>query len=120
MSSAVCPASVLIWVLAGRSMIIDASFNTEDTVLLEVLCDASFVLFGGYETEMLTHNQKLLREYLKVLKFPPAKGLYILGILWEEEATFEMLQYIAETREADHETLLSTAEGISKKYKSET
>ena len=70
--------------------------------------------------EVLTHNQKLLTKYLSALKMPRARGMYIVGMLWEEEATLEMLQYIAETRETDQATLLSIACEIAKKYKSET
>ena len=70
--------------------------------------------------EVLTHNQKLLTKYLAALGMTLARRTYILGILWEEEATVEMLQYIAETRETDQATLLSIACEISKKYKSET
>ena len=49
-----------------------------------------------------------------------ARGMLIVGMLWEEEATKEMLLYIAETRETDPKTLYSVACEIEAKYKGET
>ena len=66
--------------------------------------------------EVLTKGQKLLIEYLTFLGIPRVKGMYIVGILWEEEATKEMLEYIAKTRESDLEKLSSIACEISEKY----
>ena len=66
--------------------------------------------------EVLTHNQKLLTKYLSALGMTLARRTYILGILWEEEATLRMLQYIAETKETDQEKLLSMACKISGKH----
>lgn len=68
--------------------------------------------------EVFTPNQKLLIRYLKILGMPPADGMYIVAILWEEEATLEMLQYIAKTKESDLVKLSSIALEISKKYES--
>ena len=66
--------------------------------------------------EVLTHNQELLTDYLIALGTPLTRRMYIVGILWEEEATMEMLKYIAKTKETDHGKLYSVAQEISKKY----
>ena len=69
---------------------------------------------------IFTQAQKLLIDYLISLKISRASGLYIVGILWEEAATMEMLEYIAETRETDPAKLYSIACEISERYKNET
>lgn len=69
--------------------------------------------------KILTPNQDLLTDYLAALKMPLGKRAYIVGILWEEEATLEMLEYILKTRETDQDKLYSIACEISEKYKSE-
>ena len=65
---------------------------------------------------IMTPNQELLTDYLIALKMPLADRMYIVAILWEEEATLEMLQYIAKTKESDLVKLSSIALEISKKY----
>ena len=67
---------------------------------------------------IMTPNQELLTDYLIALKMPLADRMYIVAILWEEEATLEMLQYIAKTKESDLVKLSSIALEISKKYES--
>ena len=70
--------------------------------------------------EVLTHDQKLLTKYLKSTGMSAARGMYIVGILWDEEATVEMLEYIAKTKETNQETLFMVACEISKKYENKT
>ena len=70
--------------------------------------------------EQFTQNQELLRDYLKAVEIPAVDGLLILAMLWEEEATQEMLDYILETQEDDPAKLYEIACEISEKYKSET
>ncbi len=66
--------------------------------------------------EVYTYEQELLAEYLIALGTPLTRGLCIIALLWEEEATMEMLEYIAKTEETDHGKLYSVAQEISKKY----
>ena len=65
---------------------------------------------------VLTEEHKLLTEYLATTEMGLARRMLITGILWKEEATVEMLQYIAETQETDPAKLYSTASEISQKY----
>ena len=70
--------------------------------------------------EILTPRQKLLNEYLEATGMNPLDRLLTVEmLLWEEEATEEMLKYIAKTRESDPAKLYSTALEISKKYTTE-
>lgn len=70
--------------------------------------------------EILTPRQKLLNEYLEATGMNPLDRLLTVEmLLWEEEATEEMLKYIAKTRESDSAKLYSTALEISKKYVTE-
>ena len=62
----------------------------------------------------------MLARYLATADMSRARGMLIVGMLWEEEATKEMLLYIAETRETDPKTLYSVACEIEAKYKGET
>lgn len=68
---------------------------------------------------VFTEAQRLLTQYLASLEMEKSTILYIVFALWDEEATLEMLQYIAETRETDPAKLFSTASTISKKYEIE-
>ena len=70
--------------------------------------------------EVFTREQELLADYLISLGMPMSRGLYIIGILWNEDATLEMLKYIAETEETDQKTLVEIACQISKKYEAKT
>ena len=70
--------------------------------------------------DMLTEEQSLLMDYLRVLGMPLSERLQILNLLWEEEAMQEMVQYIAETEEQNLTKLSSTAYEISKKYNNST
>lgn len=62
----------------------------------------------------MNQAQEFLADYLFSLKITAATVMYILGILWEEEATIKMLEYIAENHPLDQAQLLSTALKISK------
>ena len=68
---------------------------------------------------ILSQDQLLLADYLIALGISLARGLYILGILWEPEATREMLVYISETEETNPAKLYSVACEIAQKYKYE-
>jgi hypothetical protein len=69
---------------------------------------------------VLTPEQELLLEYLTALKTPLISSLSILASLQDQEATLEMLQYIAKTEETDLAQLLKVASRISKKYNQDT
>ena len=68
------------------------------------------------DNKLFDEHQELLSKYLWVVNTPPVTGLLIIGELWEEEATIEMLEYIAETREDDPDKLYEKAMEIAKKY----
>ena len=68
---------------------------------------------------ILTREQKLLTRYLATTEMDLVTRLLISGMLWEEEATLEMLQYIARTQETDPAKLYSVALEISQKYPTE-
>ena len=70
--------------------------------------------------KVMTPNQELLTEYLVAVKMPLVERMLIIGMLWEEGATMEMLKYIVETRETDLAKLYSIACEISERYKNET
>ena len=63
-----------------------------------------------------TEEQDLLSEYLNELNMPLLDRLCVLADLEEQEATIEMLQYIAETKESNLTQLSKTASKISRKY----
>lgn len=65
---------------------------------------------------VLSPNQELLAKYLAVLGMPLIERLLTAIELWEEEATMEMLRYIAETGETDWKKLLKISAEISRKY----
>ena len=64
-----------------------------------------------------TEQQELLMSYLVALKTPLIDQLLIMGMLWDEEATMEMLQHISKTHEKDPDKLYSVACEIEEKYK---
>ena len=70
--------------------------------------------------KVMTPNQELLTEYLVAVKMPLVERMLIIGMLWEEGATMEMLKYIVETQETDLAKLYSIACEISERYKNET
>lgn len=65
---------------------------------------------------VLLPNQELLSEYLAALGMPLIERMIIVIELWEEEATMEMLRYIAETEETDWKKLSKISAEISRKY----
>lgn len=69
---------------------------------------------------VLSKEQKLLTKYLATTGMSLVERMLVTGMLWEEEATIEMLEYIAKTQESDPTKLYSIACEISEKYKSET
>ena len=71
---------------------------------------------GFIVARIMTPNQELLRDYLKLSKVPNKTGLAIIIMLWEEQATEEMLDYILETKEQDPAKLYSIALKIAEKY----
>ena len=68
--------------------------------------------------EVLTPAQKVLTSYLAATGMPLVDRLLVTGMLWEEDATIEMLLYISRTREKDPDKLYAVAEEISIKYPS--
>lgn len=64
---------------------------------------------------VLSPNQELLAEYLAALGMPLIERLLTAIELWEE-ATMEMLRYIAETGETDWKKLSKISAEISRKY----
>ena len=65
---------------------------------------------------VLSPNQELLAEYLAALGMPLIERLLVAAELWEEDATMEMLRYIAETEETDWKKLSRMSAEISRKY----
>lgn len=65
---------------------------------------------------VLSPNQELLAEYLAALGMPLIERLLVAAELWEEDATMEMLRYIAETEETDWKKLSKISAEISRKY----
>ena len=69
-------------------------------------------------TEILTKKQKMLARYLdKVEGMSKARLMHMMAILWDNQATQEMQDYINETKDSNLTTLLQTALTISQKYK---
>lgn len=67
-----------------------------------------------------TPEQDLLSEYLNALGMPLLNRLCVMADLEEQEATMEMLQYIATTEETDLAKISATASKISRKYNRDT
>ena len=68
------------------------------------------------EEQLLTEPQKILAQYLGARGVSTIRGLEIGILLWNEEATMEMLKYIIDTEESDPQKLYETALKISRKY----
>ena len=68
---------------------------------------------------VLTEEQKLLTSYLAATGMSLVERMLVTGMLWEEEATIEMLLHISKTQESDPAKLYSIAYEISQKHKSE-
>ena len=84
----------------------------------------NFILLNGLrrcrmEERLLTEPQRILAQYLGAQGIPTLRGLEIGILLWEEEATMEMLKYIIDTEEEDPAKLYEIALKISKKYETE-
>ena len=71
------------------------------------------------EERVLTEAQRDLIRYFGFRGISTTKGMEMTILLWDEEATLEMLKHIAETWEEDHQKLYETALEISRKYKVE-
>jgi hypothetical protein len=67
--------------------------------------------------KVLSPEQELLAEYLAAVGIPAISRILIIDDLWEPEATMEMLEYIAETKEQNIEKLESVACEISRKWR---
>ena len=65
--------------------------------------------------KVLTPDQQLLARYLAELRMPRIQRLLIITELWEPEATFEMLKYIADTKESNLDTLSRVSAEIARK-----
>jgi len=68
-------------------------------------------------SKILTDDQILLRDYFREYNIPNVLGILIIIMLWDEEATLDMIKYLAETRETDPHKLYSVACEIEEKYK---
>ncbi|MBR7164705.1 MAG: hypothetical protein IKD18_00355, partial [Clostridia bacterium] len=68
------------------------------------------------DEEVFTEAQRDLIRYLSYRGMPTTKGMSLVISLWDEQATLEMLKYIAETWEEDPQKLYETALKISRKY----
>ena len=66
--------------------------------------------------KVMSENQKLLSEYLLAAGCTVVEIMLIVGTLWEEGATVNMLKYILETKETEYERLYDKACEISKEY----
>ena len=69
------------------------------------------------EEQVFTKEQILLKEWFKACGMSNVRGLLAMTILWDEEATMEMLKYILDTEEKDPDKLYAVAKEISRKYK---
>ena len=66
---------------------------------------------------VLTEAQRILAQYLGARGVSTIRGLEMGILLWDEEATMEMLKYIIDTEEEDPDKLYAVAREISEKYK---
>ena len=71
------------------------------------------------EEKVLTEAQRVLAQYFGARGVSTIRSLEIGILLWDEEATMEMLKYILDTEEKDPQKLYEVAVQISKKYKVE-
>ena len=71
------------------------------------------------EEGVLSEPQRILAQYLGARGVSTIRGLEMGILLWEEEATMEMLKYIIDTEEEDPAKLYEIALKISKKYETE-
>ena len=69
------------------------------------------------EERVLSEPQRILAQYFGARGMPTIRGLEIGILLWDEEATMEMLKYIIDTEEEDPDKLYAVAKEISEKYK---
>ena len=61
--------------------------------------------------------QECLIRYLRISGMTIAQIAEILEMLWEEESTLEMLEYLTRYPTLDHKMLLDKAEEIANRYK---
>lgn len=66
---------------------------------------------------VLNEDQQLLTDYLAASGMPLIERMLVVTELWEQEATQEMFQRIAETGEKSPAQLSKIASEISRKYK---
>lgn len=66
--------------------------------------------------KVLSKNQELLSKYLLVAGCSLAERMLIVGILWEEGATINMLKYLYKSRETEYEKLYDKACEIAKDF----
>ena len=67
-------------------------------------------------SKVLTENQSLLTRYLAAVGCQMDAILYMVAILWETNATLEMLEFCRDNHGASPAQLLSAALKISSKY----
>ena len=64
--------------------------------------------------KVLSENQSLLTKYLFAAGCTLVETMLIVGTLWEEEATINMMKYLYETKETEYEILYDKACEIAK------
>ena len=70
--------------------------------------------------EIMSKAQSCLIRCLRLSGMTMGQIIDILEMVWEEEATIEMLEQLTKEPTLDHAKLYSIACEISKKYESET
>ena len=92
--------------------------QTEEEMVDRVKAVAQQSLRGNlHMSKILTDDQILLRDYFREYNIPKLLILLIIIMLWDEEATLDMIKYLAETSETDPDKLYSVACEIEEKYK---
>ena len=66
---------------------------------------------------VLSYEQDLLSDFLVAIGMPLARRMYVIGILWDEEATFEMMEYIVKNKEVDQNKIYDIACEIAARYR---
>lgn len=68
------------------------------------------------EEKVLTRGQELLAEYLSEIGMTLVETIYTVMLVWEEEATVEMLKYLLETHNTNIDEIIDIAKKLSIKY----
>lgn len=68
------------------------------------------------DMQILSRGQELLVDYFFRIGMELAEAMYVAMLVWEEEATVEMLQYLLETHDTDYDHIIEVAKKLSIKY----